>query len=154
MWFRYVAHGKVDRAPNGDPQQEQIILDSTATIALGALAGGIGAHLLDQAPLPEYDFTVSGRQFTIRPSAAIAGAAIAAALLGYKLPGEAMLLPIAAGALAYEVTEQAGDDLADLILGLPAAPTTGALPPGATVPTAYMYPGGYVDDYTLRQALG
>jgi hypothetical protein len=136
-------------------QQEQITLADTATIALGALAGGLGARLLDEAPLPEYDFAIGGRQFTVRPSAAVAAVAIGAALLGYKLPAESVILPMAAGALAYEVTEQAGDDIADLILGLPAAPTTaGALPPGATVPTAYMYPGGYVDDYTLRQALG
>lgn len=128
-----------------------------STIMLGALAGGMGARVLDDAaPTLSYTFSLAGRTFTVRASAAAALLALGATLMGVKLPGEAILLPMAAGALAYEATAEVGDDLTALILGLPLPGAPAPLPPGAVPPAlaAYMYPGGYVDEYALSQALG
>jgi hypothetical protein len=120
---------------------------------LAALAGGVGASVLDEAaPTLSYTFALGGRTYTVKASAVAALVALGATLAGKKLPGESVLIPLAAGALAFEAGEQLGDDLSDLILGLPSA-APAPLPPGTNVPAAYMYPGGYVDEYTLRQAL-
>lgn len=129
----------------------------SSTIMLGALAGGMGARVLDDAaPTLSYTFALGGRTFTVRASAAAALIALGAVLMGVKLPGESLLLPMAAGALAYEATAEVGDDVTALILGLPMPGAPTPLPAGAVPPvlTGYQYPGGYVDDYALSQALG
>jgi hypothetical protein len=120
----------------------------------------MAARVLDDA-LPadiggiptSYDISIGGRTVKIRASTALAGVMVGAALLG-KLPMSEYLLPMAAGALAFESTAEVGDDLAAALLGLPmpGAPTPELPPPATSYPQQY-YPDAYMQQalYGLRQ---
>jgi hypothetical protein len=128
------------------------------TIMLGALGGALGARIVDEwMPEASYPLTLGGREIKLRATTAIGAGVLVAAALGVRIPMESILVPMAGGALAYEVTAEVGDDLAALVLGL-APPGPAPLPPvdqpPVLPPGAYGYPGYPVSSYSLDQALG
>lgn len=126
---------------------------SATTMMLGALGGAVSAKVLDDAlPDLKYDLALGDRTFTIRASTAAALATLGAVLFGVKVPGESIVVPMAAGALAYETTAEVGDDISALLLGLPmpGAPTPAPLPLPPAQAALYGQP---VSDYAFRQAM-
>lgn len=132
---------------------------STGKILGGALGGAMAARVIDEAfPTMKYEFTALGRPFTIRASVVGAVLLAGAVVAGVDVPGESILVPMAAGAIAFGAGVEVGDDVAALILGLPApgAPVTDVPSPPPVLPPAspYMYPYGQMSDAYLQQAMG